>query len=145
MRQGVGDAIGVEQGEGGCRVAGLKSGHDCQPSFWHSGRRQRHWAKGAAVVDGTSNTARIEADIAAARTRLASNIEGLITQSHPKVIVARSVEDAKQFVADEVGGVKAQFVNPDGSLKTARALALAAALIGGVAFLVVVRSLARGN
>ena len=97
------------------------------------------------MVDGKSNTARIEADIAAARTRLASNIEGLITQSHPKVIVARSVEDAKQFVADEVGGVKAQFVNPDGSLKTARALALAAALIGGDAFLVVVRSLARGN
>ena len=79
------------------------------------------------MVDGKSNTARIEADIAAARTRLASNIEGLITQSHPKVIVARSVEDAKQFVADEAEGVKAQFVNLDGTPRTPRLLALAAA------------------
>lgn len=81
--------------------------------------------------------------MAAARERLASNIEGLITQSHPKVIAARSVQDAKQFVRDEVGGVKAQFVNLDGTPKTARLAALAVAVVGGIAFLVVVRSIAR--
>ena len=97
------------------------------------------------MANGTSNTARIEADLAAARTRLASNIEGLITQSHPKVIVARGVQDAKDFVADEVGGVKAQFVHADGSIKAPQVIALAAAVVGGIALLVVLRSLARGN
>lgn len=97
------------------------------------------------MAKSTSNTTRIEADMAAARARLASNIEGLITQSHPKAIVARSVQDAKQFVADEADGVKAQFVNVDGSPRTNRILALTAAVVGSIAFLVVVRSIARNS
>ena len=97
------------------------------------------------MADATSNTARIEAEMAAARARLAGNIEGLITQSHPKVIVARTVQDAKQFVADEAEGVKAQFVNLDGTPRTPRLLALAAAVAGVIAFLMVVRSIARGD
>ncbi|QIK71283.1 DUF3618 domain-containing protein [Propioniciclava coleopterorum] len=96
------------------------------------------------MANGTSNTARIEAEMAAARSRLAGNIEGLITQAHPKAIAARTVQDAKQFVRDEAEGVKAQFVNLDGSPKAPRLAALAAAVVGGIAFLVVIRSIARG-
>lgn len=95
------------------------------------------------MANGTSNTARIEAEMAAARERLASNVEGLITHSHPKVIASRTISDAKEFVRDEVDGMKTQFVNLDGTPKTARLAAVAIAIVGGIAFLAIVRSIAR--
>ena len=96
------------------------------------------------MAHGTRSKEQIQADIAAARARLASNVEGLITQAHPKAIVARTVQDAKQFAAGEFDAAKAQFVAVDGSPRTARLAALAAAVVGSIAFLVVVRSIARG-
>lgn len=96
------------------------------------------------MAEGTRTKEQIQADIAAARARLASNVEGLITQTHPKAIVARSVQDAKQFAAGEFEAAKAQFVGVDGAPRTTRLVALAAAVAGSIAFLVVVRSLARG-
>lgn len=85
----------------------------------------------------------IEAEIAAARQRLASNIEGLITQAHPRAIAMRGIADAKGLFEQEAASAKAQFVATDGTVKTERIVYLAAAVVGTVAFLVVLRSLVR--
>lgn len=86
----------------------------------------------------------IQAEIAAARTRLASNVEGLITQVHPRAIAARTVQDVKGMAATEFAAVKDQFFGPTGDLRMVRAGALVAAVVGSVALLVVVRSIVRG-
>lgn len=91
----------------------------------------------------TRSKEQIQAEIAAARARLASNVEGLITQTHPKAVAARTVQDAKSFAAGEFAAAKAQFVSSDGSPRATRIASLAVAAIGAVAFLVVVRGLAR--
>ena len=96
------------------------------------------------MAEGTRSKEQIQAEIAAARARLASNVEGLITQAHPKAVAARTVQDAKAFAAGEFQAVKAQFVAVDGTPRTTRLAALAVAVLGGVAFLMVARSIARG-
>ena len=96
------------------------------------------------MAQGTRSKEQIQAEIAAARARLASNVEGLITQAHPKAVAARTVQDAKAFAAGEFQAAKAQFVAVDGTPRTTRLAALAVAVIGGVAFLMVARSIARG-
>ena len=97
------------------------------------------------MTDVTRSKEQIQADIAAARARLASNVEGLITQAHPKAVAARTVQDAKGFAASEFQAAKAQFVAVDGTPRTTRLAALGVAVLGTVALLVVVRSLARGR
>ena len=96
------------------------------------------------MAEGTRSKEQIQAEIAAARARLASNVEGLITQAHPKAVAARTVQDAKAFAAGEFQAAKAQFVAVDGTPRTTRLAALAGAVLGGVAFLMVARSIARG-
>ncbi|MBB1502261.1 DUF3618 domain-containing protein [Propioniciclava sp. MC1683] len=96
------------------------------------------------MAEGTRSKEQIQAEIAAARARLASNVEGLITQAHPKAVAARTVQDAKAFAAGEFQAAKAQFVAVDGTPRTTRLAALAVAVLGGVAFLIVARSIARG-
>ena len=96
------------------------------------------------MAEGTRSKEQIQAEIAAARARLASNVEGLITQAHPKAVAARTVQDAKAFAASEFQAAKAQFVAVDGTPRTTRLAALAVAVLGGVAFLMVARSIARG-
>ncbi|MBB1494145.1 DUF3618 domain-containing protein [Propioniciclava sp. MC1595] len=96
------------------------------------------------MAEGTRSKEQIQAEIAAARARLASNVEGLITQAHPKAVAARTVQDAKAFAAGEFQAAKAQFVAVDGTPRTTRLAALAVAVLGGVAFLMVARSIARG-
>lgn len=83
----------------------------------------------------------IEAEIAAARQRLASNIEGLITQVHPRAVVVRGIADVKGILGQEAASAKAQFVGDDGSVKTERVLYLAAAVVGSIALVAVLRSL----
>ena len=96
------------------------------------------------MAEGTRSKEQIQAEIAAARARLASNVEGLITQAHPKAVAARTVQDAKAFAAGEFQAAKAQFVAVDGTPRTTRLAALAVAVLGGVAFLMVARSIASG-
>lgn len=96
------------------------------------------------MADATRTKEQIQADIAAARARLASNVEGLITQAHPKAVAARTIQDAKAFAAGEFQAAKAQFVGVDGSPQVARLVALSAAVLGTVAFLIVVRAIAKG-
>lgn len=95
------------------------------------------------MADGTRSKAEIQAEIAAARQRLGTNVEGLITQVHPKAVAARSLHDAKELAAAEVASVKSQFVDESGALRTGRVVALAAAAVGTVAVLVLLRGIAR--
>lgn len=50
----------------------------------------------------------IKADIAAARARMSANVEGLVTEVHPKAVKQRTVDDAKAFVMNEVDYAKTQ-------------------------------------
>lgn len=93
---------------------------------------------------GIRTKEQIQSEIADARARLAGNVEGLITQAHPKAVAARSVQDAKAFAAGEFESAKQQFVHTDGSPRVERIGALAVAVAGTIALLVVVRSIARG-
>lgn len=83
----------------------------------------------------------IEADIAAARQRLAGSVEGLINQVHPKAILHNTVADARTFAVGEFEQAKAQVVDADGRLRTDRVTLLAAAAGGAVTFALIVRSI----
>ncbi|MGV8908024.1 MAG: DUF3618 domain-containing protein [Propionicimonas sp.] len=87
----------------------------------------------------------IEADIAAARQRLAGNVEGLINQVHPKAIVANTVSDARTFAQGTFDQAKAQVVDDRGNLRTERIALLAAAAGGALTFVLVVRSILKGR
>ena len=87
----------------------------------------------------------IEAEIEAARQRLAASVEGLINQVHPKAIVANTVSDARTFARGTFDQAKAQVVDERGGLRTDRVVLLAAAAGGAVAFVLILRSLLRGR
>ncbi|HML50351.1 MAG TPA: DUF3618 domain-containing protein [Propionicimonas sp.] len=86
----------------------------------------------------------IEAEIAAARERLAGNLADLIDQVHPRAIVHNTVADARRFVAEEVRQVADQFVDEDGT-RTSRVVLAAAAVAGAVGFVLIVRSILSGR
>ncbi|QLQ16394.1 MAG: DUF3618 domain-containing protein [Micropruina sp.] len=92
----------------------------------------------------TRTTQQIEAEIAAARQRLAANVEGLINQVHPKAVVQRSIDDARTFAATEYANAKAQVVDRNGDLRLDRVGLLAGAVVGSITFVWLVRSILRG-
>jgi len=85
----------------------------------------------------------IEAEIAAARSRLASNVEDLITTVHPQAVKTRAVNDAKDFAATELNSARNQFVDEFGNYRWDRIGYLAAAVVGSVAFVGVLKALFR--
>ena len=85
----------------------------------------------------------IEADLAAARLRLASSAEALVDQVHPNRIKQRQIDSVKQFIGNEVDAAKALVFNARGDLRTNRVLAVAGAVVGGLVFLAIVRGLVR--
>lgn len=87
----------------------------------------------------------IEAEIDAARQRLAASVEGLIGQVHPKAIVANTVADARAFAEGTFEQARAQVVDDGGRLRTDRVALLAAAAGGAVTFVLIVRSILRGR
>jgi hypothetical protein len=87
----------------------------------------------------------IEADITAARQRLADNVEGLINQVHPKAIVANTIADARTFAEGTFEQARAQVVDERGNLRTERVALLAAAAGGALTFILVVRSILAGR
>lgn len=87
----------------------------------------------------------IEAEIAAARERLAASVEGLINQVHPRAIVANTVSDARTFARGTFEQARAQVVDERGSLRSDRVALLAAAAGGALAFVLIVRSIARAR
>lgn len=91
----------------------------------------------------TRTKAQIEADINAARVRLAANLEGLVDEVHPQAIKKRKTDElkadiakAKQFVTGAAEDAKAQFVTEDGQPRTDR-IALVAGIVVGVAALAI--------
>lgn len=91
----------------------------------------------------TRTPEQIEADLAAARLRIAHSAEEFIDQVHPNRIKQRQVDNVKQFVGNEVDAAKALVFNARGDLRTERILAVAGAVVGGLVFLAVVRKLIR--
>ena len=86
----------------------------------------------------------IEAEITAARERLADNVAGLINQVHPKAIVQRGIDDARGFAATEFANAKSQVIDESGRLRTDRVLLLGGAIAGAVTFVLLVRGILRG-
>ncbi|MDR1712454.1 MAG: DUF3618 domain-containing protein [Propionibacteriaceae bacterium] len=98
-------------------------------------------------------TAEIEAEIAAARERLASNVESLVNQVHPKAVAQRGLRQARDFVDDKVdvlkqkaaplqakvAPLKSEVVAADGSWRTDRVAMIA----GGVAAVIILIGLLR--
>jgi hypothetical protein len=86
--------------------------------------------------------AEIEADIAAARDRLAGNVSDLINQVHPKAIAGNTISDARDFVGTQFRQLKGQLFDQDG-VRVGRAALVVAAAAGAVTFAFVVRSIFR--
>ncbi|WP_405056557.1 DUF3618 domain-containing protein [Kribbella sp. NBC_01505] len=83
------------------------------------------------MSDTKARTAeQIEADIAATRARLASTVDELVDRAHPKNVAKRQVEQARSQVFDETG-----------QLRTQKLVAVAGAVVGAVAVLLVIRRL----
>lgn len=95
------------------------------------------------MAEETRTRAEIEAELEAARDRLAHNIAGLVNQVHPRAIAHRAVSDVRGAATQQVEDVKAHFVRPDGSLNVQRLALLGAAAAGAAAFFAVVRSITR--
>ena len=85
----------------------------------------------------------IEADLAAARLRIAHSAEEFIDQVHPNRIKQRQIDNVKQFVGNEVDAAKSLVYNARGDLRTERLVAVAGAVLGGLAFFAIVRGLVR--
>lgn len=83
----------------------------------------------------------IEAEIAAARERLAGNVAGLINQVHPKAVLQRGIDDARGFAATEFANAKAQVIDDSGRVRTERVALIGGAVAGVVTFVLLVRSI----
>ena len=95
------------------------------------------------MADAVRTKAEIEAELEAARTRLAEGLSSLINEVHPKAIVNRATTDARALAGDKVRALRAQLVEPDGSLNVTRTAIAGAAVAGAIAFIAVVRSIVR--
>lgn len=97
------------------------------------------------MADSTTRSKQdIEAEIEAARQRLADNVAGLVNQLHPKAIVQRGIDDARGFAAAEFAQAKAQVIDESGQLRTQRVLLLGGAVAGVITFVLLVRGILRG-
>ena len=61
---------------------------------------------------------------------------------HPNRIKQRTIEQAKEWVNTEVETAKSLVFNARGDLRTDRVIVIGAAVVGGIAFLLIVRALA---
>ncbi len=89
----------------------------------------------------TRNPSQIEADVTATRHRLANSVETLVDQVHPNRIKQRQIEKVKGFVDTEVETAKSLVFNARGDLRTDRVMLIAAAAVGAIAFVLIIRSL----
>lgn len=87
----------------------------------------------------TRTVDQIRSDIAAARSRVAASVEGLVEEVHPAAVKQRTVNDAKTFAHEEFETLKAQ-VKDERGWRTDRLVLAGGAVAGLVTFLVVVRA-----
>ena len=90
----------------------------------------------------TRSPGQIKVDLAAARTRLASNIAGLIEEVHPAEVKARTIDDAKSFARTEADYAKGLVKNQNG-WRTDRLVMAGGALVGAVTVVLVLRAIVR--
>jgi len=95
------------------------------------------------MADSMRPKAEIEAEIEAARDRLATGLASLINEIHPRAIAHRAAADVRTAASVQVRALRSQLVRPDGSLDLTRAGLAAAAAAGAIAFVAVVRSIVR--
>lgn len=93
------------------------------------------------MAEDTRTRAEIEAELEAARDRLAHNIADLVNQVHPRAIAHRAVADVRGAATQQFNDVKAQFVDRDGTVNVQRVALVGAAVAGVLAFFAVVRSI----
>ena len=89
------------------------------------------------------SVADIEADIAAARDRLAGNIAELVDQVSPKAMARRSIAGAQTFVGEQTERVRSQLTDAEGRLRTSRLALIGAAAAGIVTFVLILRRIFR--
>lgn len=89
----------------------------------------------------TRNSAQIEADVTAARHRIANSLESLIDQVHPNRIKQREIQRVRGFVDTEIETAKSLIFNARGDLRTDRVALIAAAAVGAIAFVVIIRAI----
>jgi len=65
-------------------------------------------------VAAPRTTEQIRADIAAARTRLATGVEGLVSRTHPAAVRRDALGQAKAAVRGVVTSAKAEFIDEAG-------------------------------
>lgn len=99
--------------------------------------------EGAAGTQPTRTPEQIEADLAAARLRLAKGAEEFIDTVHPARIKQRQIDGVKAFVGNEVDAAKALVFNARGDLRTDRVLAVVGAVVGALVFVTIVRGIVR--
>ena len=88
----------------------------------------------------TRTAEQIRADIAAERARLAANVEQLVEEVHPNTVKDRAVGQARAFAQAEFDSAK-KTIKDEAGWRMDRLVALSAAVLGVVGFLVTVRSI----
>ena len=88
----------------------------------------------------TRTADQIRRDIAAARARVSANVEQLVEEVHPTTVKDRAVGQARSFAQAEFDSAKAT-IKDEAGWRLDRLLALGAAVLGVVAFLVSVRAI----
>ena len=87
-------------------------------------------------------TQEILRDLEAATARLSENVTALVTETHPKAVVNRTVIDARHFAEEQFQQAKTQ-IRDEYGWRVDRIAVVAGAAVGVVTFLLVVRSLTR--
>lgn len=80
----------------------------------------------------------IRAELAGTRAKLKSSVADFHESIQPKNILKAGVDEAKGFAREEFNELKGQFVEPDGTWRTKRILAIVGAVAGIAAFAVTV-------
>lgn len=88
----------------------------------------------------TRTAEQIRRDIAAARARVSANVEQLVEEVHPSTIKDRAVGHARSFAQAEINSAKAT-IKDEAGWRLDRVLAVGAAVVGVVAFLLTVRAI----
>ena len=87
--------------------------------------------------------AQIEADLAASRARISANISELVDEVHPKRIVQRQVESAKEIARTEATALTGLVRTEDGRWRTDRLAAIGAAVAGVIGAVLVAKGINR--
>jgi len=87
------------------------------------------------------SVADIEAEIAAARERLADSVSALIDEVHPKAAARRSIASASATLERRASQARTQLVDDQGKLKVGKLAVIGAAVAGLVTLMLLLRKL----